>query len=734
MEAGIVIAVIGALLVVAVPVTGHLYRKHQCHKTHFSTIWKRSSDLIPEDVLGIRAKDKLNFNRAYLERPDVDLPLREILEKGDCVLIIGNPLAGKTRAVYEALKKMPNQASVLIPRPEDIRPGEFEIPNRGKFLSNPIILFDDIDKFACKQNFEFLFNMFVQHEAVIVATCRKGIEYDNFCSGHDSILQVFNHTIEIPKVGIEAAEDFAAKNNIESVSNFDGNIGSFFVHIDAMKERYAKCSSNQKGVLAAIKRLYKAGIYQGHEEFTIDRIKLVGEKCEEVSLNKHDSQDLFQRLTENGFVDKNGCTIRAEETYIQKVIRVDFDLVGNFEELKNIFADDPTALIMLGNRANDIAQYDIQRSDLERIAIEAYNEALKTYTPDKYPIDYGITQNNLGAAYNTLAEIEDNAANAKKAINAFNKALEVYTPDKSPMDYGMTRNNLGNAYRILAEIEGSAACAYKAVAAYNESLKVWTEDKYPADYAMTQNNLGAAYTTLSQIEDKAANAHKAITAYNETFKVYTPDKYPYNYAMTQNNLGAAYRTLAEVEDHGDNAHKAIAAFNEALKIRTAGKYPFDYGVTKNNLGSAYSTLAKLEDNPAVIRQAIAAFNEALKVRTLEKFPVQHANTQNNLGVAYKTLAELEDKPANLKNAIAHYSIALDMLDKNNYSIQFADYSYNLGLAYVHLADIEERSSNLSSAENIFKTALDIYKTFGISAEASDCQRILDYLEQLKNNI
>ena len=34
-----------------------------------------------------------------------------------------------------------------------------------------------------------------------------------------------------------------------------------------------------------------------------------------------------------------------------------------------------------------------------------YQEALKVYTLEHSPIDYGITQTNLGAAYNTLAEI-----------------------------------------------------------------------------------------------------------------------------------------------------------------------------------------------------------------------------------------------------------------------------------------------------------------------------------------
>jgi len=51
--------------------------------------------------------------------------------------------------------------------------------------------------------------------------------------------------------------------------------------------------------------------------------------------------------------------------------------------------------------------------------------------------------------------VENKAENCKKAIKAFEEALKVYTPERFPMDYAMTQNNLGNAYRTLAEVEKS---------------------------------------------------------------------------------------------------------------------------------------------------------------------------------------------------------------------------------------------------------------------------------------
>jgi tetratricopeptide (TPR) repeat protein len=104
------------------------------------------------------------------------------------------------------------------------------------------------------------------------------------------------------------------------------------------------------------------------------------------------------------------------------------------------------------------------------------------------------------------------------------------------MDYAMTQNNLGNAYSTLAEVEDKASNCSKAIAAYREALKVYTLEDFPMDYATTQNNLGTAYRTLAEVEDKASNCNKAIAAYREALKVYTEEKFPEVYRIVERNL------------------------------------------------------------------------------------------------------------------------------------------------------------------------------------------------------
>ena len=94
----------------------------------------------------------------------------------------------------------------------------------------------------------------------------------------------------------------------------------------------------------------------------------------------------------------------------------------------------------------------------------------------------------------------------------------------------MTQNNLGNAYWTLAEVQDKAENCLKAIEACEEALKVHTLEQFSMDYAMAQNNIGNAYVTLAEVEDKAENGKRAIQAYQEALEVHTLDSTRWNYA------------------------------------------------------------------------------------------------------------------------------------------------------------------------------------------------------------
>jgi tetratricopeptide (TPR) repeat protein len=149
------------------------------------------------------------------------------------------------------------------------------------------------------------------------------------------------------------------------------------------------------------------------------------------------------------------------------------------------------------------------------------------------------------------------------AIGHYEAALRVYTEPDFPVDWAMTQNNLGVAYRNLPTGDRGENLA-KAIACYEAALRVRTEADFPVDWAMTQNNLGNAYSNLPT-GDRGENLAKAIACYEAALRVRTEADFPVDWAMTQHNLGDTLVDLAEVSVARDLLEHARICFAAAAR-------------------------------------------------------------------------------------------------------------------------------------------------------------------------
>src|SRR5450759_2989159 len=86
-------------------------------------------------------------------------------------------------------------------------------------------------------------------------------------------------------------------------------------------------------------------------------------------------------------------------------------------------------------------------------AVAAYREVLKEYTRERVPLDWSMTQNNLGTALASLGERESGTGRLEEAVAAHREARKEYTRERAPLHWAGTQNNLGAALRILGERE-----------------------------------------------------------------------------------------------------------------------------------------------------------------------------------------------------------------------------------------------------------------------------------------
>jgi tetratricopeptide (TPR) repeat protein len=226
-----------------------------------------------------------------------------------------------------------------------------------------------------------------------------------------------------------------------------------------------------------------------------------------------------------------------------------------------------------------------------------------------------VILNDLGNSLWRLGERESSTARLYEAIKAYHDALKENTRDRAPLDWAMTQNNLGNALQTVAPLEtdNTIARLNEAVHAYRESLKEYTRELTPVDWARTQSNLGNALSTLGEVESGTARLHEAVAAFRDALTVRIRERAPLEWATTQDSLGTALSTLGERESGTVRLEEAITAYREALKERTRERVPLQFAMSTGNQGVALMRLAERRDEPAMAAISVSQIEEALSV-------------------------------------------------------------------------------------------------------------------------
>jgi tetratricopeptide (TPR) repeat protein len=208
-------------------------------------------------------------------------------------------------------------------------------------------------------------------------------------------------------------------------------------------------------------------------------------------------------------------------------------------------------------------------------SVAAYRAALEERTRERAPLDWAMTQNNLGLALSQLGEWENTTEILEEAIATSRAALDESARERVHLQWAKAQNNLGLALLALGNRESGTDKLVEAVAAYraagagarsgSASLGPDTDQSrqcpqsarragegeptregVPLDWAAIQNSLGNALAALDNAlirvdaqETGMMRLWQGAEAYRSALKEHRRDRVPLLWATTQNNLGAA---------------------------------------------------------------------------------------------------------------------------------------------------------------------------------------------------
>jgi tetratricopeptide (TPR) repeat protein len=271
-------------------------------------------------------------------------------------------------------------------------------------------------------------------------------------------------------------------------------------------------------------------------------------------------------------------------------------------------------------------------------AVAALCAALRESTRERVPLQWAVTQSNLGTVLACLGEREQDTGRLEAAVGAYLAATEVWARERFPLYWAGTQINLGTALRTLGErgegIEQAVGRLKQAVIAFAAALAVFTRERFPLYWAMAQNNLGSALTRLGEREVGTERLEEAVAAYRAALQVWNREHFPLLWARGKNNLGVVFQTLGNRQNSTERLYEAIAAYDEALVERTRDRVPFDWAITQNNRGNALRALGELETGTEHLEDAVQAYRVALEV-------FRHRGASHHIGMTERNLARAE---------------------------------------------------------------------------------------------
>ncbi len=627
----------GVLLTGLGVLTWFSYRAHQKARCHDQFLWvKATKDLRPED-LGYQPRE-IGQQATVQQRPHypaykartardhrlggqgrgavlTEDELLAGLRQGRGVLLIGPPVAGKTRTVYELLRRLEGW-EVARPRPDQPAPADVEC-FRGKQVA---LLLDDLHKYAegrDKPDLEQLAASLAAcaSRSAVAATCRDGspLEQARQASNLQRIFEDIPHKLALQA---PSPEDKRALADELKLALSDADVGKAPTYgfltmnrsLEAMHRRYQQLGDEARDALSAIKALDLAGV----RPFTLRRIEAVAEKvCEHKGLQVRQAT---RELAEQSFLRRppRNETVDPEPAYLDEVVAgFEEGMVGpTLERVGEVLRGlgDAEGLAALG------VTYGAVREEYEE-ALAAFEAALQVRP--EYPEALAAK----GGALGWLGRYEETLAACEAAL-------------KQRPDFPEALSNKGVALGRLGRGE-------EALAAYEAALELRPE------YPEALHNKGVALERLGRIEE-------ALAAYEAALKL-RPE-----YAEALHNKGVALERLGRIEE-------ALAAYEAALKLRP--EYPealFGKGAALGQLGrieeelAAYEAALKLraEDPEALlgkgralgrlgrIEEALAACEAALELRP------EYPEALFGKGVALGQLGRNEEAIAALEAALA----------------------------------------------------------------------------------
>ena len=275
--------------------------------------------------------------------------------------------------------------------------------------------------------------------------------------------------------------------------------------------------------------------------------------------------------------------------------------------------------------------------DIMPKALEAALPAVQDLPLDLTSRERAAVRACFGNVASTVAVQQGSIELYQMAAQSYRAALESLTREESPLEWAITNKNLGVALQAIGERTNDTETLDAATDSYTNAMKVLTRNQHPGQWATIQNRLGLVLYKLDLKTGDTELVKHALSSFQAALQVFTRHEWPLRWADVMNNFAQAAQMLGGQLRSTELLKKSVEACRGVLEVRTKEKSPVLWAATQNNLGSALFLLGQVTQDAAYIEGAAVAFGRALDTYNEHGADRMAALTRKNLARAENLL-------------------------------------------------------------------------------------------------
>jgi len=306
---------------------------------HFTI--KKGEELEAEELLKTRALPQNGFDPEFYLSRKIDADLLNKVTNLQNVIITGKPLAGKTRAIYQLIKRNFSDRNILIPQKEDLKEEALESLKNWLSTINGVLVLDEIDQWLFDSNWlSILETILLNPQLLILGTCRIDKEKRLKRELEDFEFLRIQSLVRLSKEEKELLANYSKDASLDK--NKIDVIGSLIMPIRAMGKIYhqkIETKRNEREILRSYKILFFSKLNTSGDK---TEIRNYLNKRLEIFYNKKTIKEeawvkALQKLERNALIINDVDKIFVDDFYLYSFIDKDQSFKDYVDEITDYY-------------------------------------------------------------------------------------------------------------------------------------------------------------------------------------------------------------------------------------------------------------------------------------------------------------------------------------------------------------------------------------------------------------